>query len=285
VIGFALLTPDALAGAAIYIVGHGLIKAALFVVAGILLHRFESVDELELAGQARELNLVGIIFVLGGLGLAGVPPFATFSAEQGIGAIAEQAGLWWIDVVFLLTAALTAAAVFRVYARVFLGYGRRQESPGGTRIKEERETSASRHGVPIVMYAPPLALLALAIFAGLQPDLMDSSHTAAQEFTDHSSYQARVIDNAQIASKPVTPEHHGALGSIGRSLLGVAVAVGLALWSLSDDWGKGQAYKRPVRRAMRQLRRLHSGHVGDYAAFFTFGVAAIGLALAILILY
>ncbi|MFE7516008.1 hypothetical protein ACFU8I_32960 [Streptomyces sp. NPDC057540] len=36
---------------------------------------------------------------------------------------------------------------------------------------------------------------------------------------------------------------------------------------------------RPVVRAVRALRRLHSGHLGDYLAWLTFGVAALCLAL------
>jgi multicomponent Na+:H+ antiporter subunit D len=285
VIGFALLTPDALAGASIYVVGHGLIKAALFIIAGILLHRFESVDELEIAGRGRELKLVGVVFVLGGLGLAGVPSFATFVAEHAITGVAEQAGHWWIDIVFLATAALTAAAIFRVYARVFLGYGKSRETPSGALVNEERETSAARHRIPFVMYAPPVVLLALAIYIGLQPHLIEASRRAAYEFADHSGYQARVIDNAQLLPKPVAPEHGPILGSVGRSFLGVTAAVLLAAWSLSDDWRRRQAYKRPIRSALKALRQLHSGHVGDYAAFFTFGVAAIGIVLGLLILH
>jgi NADH:ubiquinone oxidoreductase subunit 5 (subunit L)/multisubunit Na+/H+ antiporter MnhA subunit len=34
------LTPKGLAGVAVYVVGHGLTKAALFMCAGVLLHRF-----------------------------------------------------------------------------------------------------------------------------------------------------------------------------------------------------------------------------------------------------
>src|SRR5256886_4198930 len=43
--GIALLTPLGLAGAAVYVIGHALVKAALFLCVGITLHRLGSVNE------------------------------------------------------------------------------------------------------------------------------------------------------------------------------------------------------------------------------------------------
>ena len=40
---------QALAGVAVYVVGHGLTKAALFMCAGVLLHRFATIDEYDAA--------------------------------------------------------------------------------------------------------------------------------------------------------------------------------------------------------------------------------------------
>ncbi|HSB76179.1 MAG TPA: proton-conducting transporter membrane subunit, partial [Terriglobales bacterium] len=80
--GFGVLKAGALAGVALYVVGHGLVKAGLFLVAGILLHRFGSVDELELHGRARQMRATGLVFLVAGLGLASMPGFATFRGES-----------------------------------------------------------------------------------------------------------------------------------------------------------------------------------------------------------
>ncbi|MBV9609006.1 MAG: NADH-quinone oxidoreductase subunit D, partial [Acidobacteria bacterium] len=77
-IGFALLKPDALAGVALYVVGHGLVKSGLFIVAGILLHRLASVDELQLHGRASHLHGTALLWLFAGFGLAGLFPFTTF---------------------------------------------------------------------------------------------------------------------------------------------------------------------------------------------------------------
>ncbi|MDP9223255.1 MAG: NADH-quinone oxidoreductase subunit D, partial [Actinomycetota bacterium] len=123
-LGFALLEPKALAGAAIYVVAHGAIKASLFICAGILLNRKGSVDEHRLWGQGRDLPFTGALFGLGGLALAGLPPFGTF---LGKGLVEEQAGtlgLSWVTWLFLAVSAMTGGAVLRAGARVFLGWGR-----------------------------------------------------------------------------------------------------------------------------------------------------------------
>ena len=58
----ALLSAKALAGVGVYIVAHGLTKAALFMCAGVLLHRFATIDEFDLHGRGRGLPLVGALF-------------------------------------------------------------------------------------------------------------------------------------------------------------------------------------------------------------------------------
>src|SRR5579864_5272897 len=92
-IGIALLTPLGLAGAAVYVIGHGLVKGALFLCTGIVLHRLGSVNEPSLHSRGLPLRVTGVVFTLAGLGLADLPPFATF---LGKGWIEVSAGVWLI---------------------------------------------------------------------------------------------------------------------------------------------------------------------------------------------
>ncbi len=62
IMGFGLFTPMALTGMAIYVLGHGFTKAALFLTAGILLHRFKSVDEGELQGKGTATRWTAAVF-------------------------------------------------------------------------------------------------------------------------------------------------------------------------------------------------------------------------------
>src|SRR5439155_22790156 len=87
-IGFAMLDGQALAGTALYVMGHALVKGALFMCAGVLLHRWGSVQLGALQSRGRQLPFVGALFIVAALGLVGLPPFAT---SLGKGLIEEAA--------------------------------------------------------------------------------------------------------------------------------------------------------------------------------------------------
>ncbi len=112
-LGAAMLRPDALAGTGIYVLGHGCVKGALFMAAGLLLHRHSSVDESELRGRGKHMPWAGGLFLLGGLGLAGLPPFATFLGKSMIEEAAKHAGYGWFSGIAIIASALTGGAVLR----------------------------------------------------------------------------------------------------------------------------------------------------------------------------
>src|ERR1700712_1592910 len=117
-VGIGAVDPAGLAGTTIDAPGHAGVEGALFCLVGILLHRYATISERQLHGKGRHLEITGGLVVLGGLGLAGLPPFGT-----GLGkAIAEHAaGPKWISVVGIIASALTGSAVLRMWGRVFLG--------------------------------------------------------------------------------------------------------------------------------------------------------------------
>src|SRR5437763_5562967 len=69
-VAFALFDHAALAGAAVYILAHGFVKAARSVCAGIVLHRLRGVDAEAQRGRGRVMPWTGAVFALGGLALA-----------------------------------------------------------------------------------------------------------------------------------------------------------------------------------------------------------------------
>ncbi|MFD5759956.1 proton-conducting transporter membrane subunit [Streptomyces sp. NPDC127044] len=73
-IGIGSLSPEADDGVALYILGHAGVKTALFACTGVLLDRYGSVDEHALHRRARRLRGVAVLYVVGALSLAGLPP-------------------------------------------------------------------------------------------------------------------------------------------------------------------------------------------------------------------
>ena len=106
-----------------YVIGHAFIKAALFFVAGIVLHRLRSMSEQLLWQHRRVLRWTGVLWFLGGLGLADVPPFGTWLGVAYAEHAAAHAGLHGYALLFIFGETLTAAAVFRIGLHVFAGLG------------------------------------------------------------------------------------------------------------------------------------------------------------------
>ena len=153
--GLALLSAHGLGAVATYVVGHGLDKAALFMLVGVLLHRFGTVDEHELCGRGRSLPVVGALFVFGGLILAALPPSVAFFGKSALETAASEAGLSWLSIVFVVVSALTGGAVLRVAGRVFLGWGHTAtvaaEQQGDSRRESDEEPRASGTPWPMIV--------------------------------------------------------------------------------------------------------------------------------------
>ncbi|HZD80302.1 MAG TPA: proton-conducting transporter membrane subunit, partial [Actinomycetota bacterium] len=109
--GVSTLDAGGLTGASLYAVADGAVKAALFLAIGILLHRLGSVDEDDLRGRGRGMPVVAGVFVLAGLGLAGLPPFGTEVGKLLMDHAASAAGRGWVPPLVAAVSVLTGGAV------------------------------------------------------------------------------------------------------------------------------------------------------------------------------
>ncbi|MFG2177612.1 complex I subunit 5 family protein [Streptomyces abikoensis] len=263
-VALAAAEPESTTGACLYVLGHAGAKAALFACSGMLLDRYGSVDERELHGRGRDMTGIGLLFAAGGLALAGLPPFGT-----GLGkALAEEESPWFAAL-FVPVSAITGGAVLRVAAHVFLGAGHRPRT-------EEPETGGDEEpetGRPVRRPPPPMAtvaalLLVGALAVGTVPTLARGVAGAAHAFTDHAGYAAAVLDGRATAYPGATT--WWTWSGAGLGLLSAALATGVAAAAVRTG--------RPGGRWSAPLRRLHSGHVGDYVAW---AAAGIGLLAAL----
>ncbi len=273
--GVALLTPEGLAGTCLYVLGHAGAKAALFACAGILLDRHGSVDEGELHGAGRDMRGIGLLFTAGALALAGLPPFGT---ALGKALVEEQEAP--LPVLFVLVSAVTGGAALRVAARVFLGAGARPETTGPeiTGGEEEPETTGGEEepetGRRIRLLPPPMVtvaalLLAGALAVGSVPALTDGVTAAAEEFRDHTAYATTVLDGGRGGAAPAAPAEWWTWPGAALGFLSTALAVALATLAVRRSLPSG-AWTAP-------LRRLQSGHVGDYVAWTMAGIGLLAV--------
>ncbi|MCW3065399.1 MAG: NADH/Ubiquinone/plastoquinone [Solirubrobacterales bacterium] len=287
-VGIGILDVDGASGTALFVVAHGCLKAALFLLVGIVAHRLGTIDELDLRGRGRHLPLLGIALAVGGLALASLPPFGPWRAKAMVEEAASHAGYWWIPALFALCSALTGGAVLRATARIFLGWGPAAAPDPGEQEEEagsdEPETSGRHDRTPATMWAPAGVLLLAGLAAGLVAPLRDGIHLAAARLVDRAHYAAAVLDGAHgtgpIPAAAGGPHLASYLYAVA-SVVGAGLAAALALERIRLR--PPAAVRRGAEAVVAALRGLHSGQVGDYVTWLTAGAAAFGglLALAV----
>ena len=288
--GIALLTPLGLAGTAVYVAGHGLVKAALFLCTGIILHRLGSVNEAWLHGRGRSLRVTGVVFTLAGLGLADLPPFATFLGKGWIDDSAGTHGLPWLMAVFIVCSILTGGAVLRVAGGVFYGLGDApSEDPAMARAADEEksETDSGKQRTPLTMIIPPAILVAIAFAIGFLTPLGPAVEAAALRFEDQPGYNATVLAGAHI-THPVAIAAAQSTGITTASVLaGAGSAAGaLILAFLALYWRRLPLLRRgyePGTGLTTVLTRFQSGVISDYVTWIVLGLACLGGVLTLVL--
>ncbi len=154
-----------------HLLSHASYKALLFLAAGSVLRSVGTNFMSEMGGLRRRMPVTFWTTVVGGLALAGIPPFAGSFSKDGILDAAREAATgaahvgvahwagWLVYVTGLVTALVTGAYVTRLIVRTFLG---------------EYRGRAQVHESPWVMTLPLVVLAVAAVGLGV-PGLPRSS--------------------------------------------------------------------------------------------------------------
>jgi NADH-quinone oxidoreductase subunit L len=107
-----------------HLMTHAFFKALLFMAAGSVISAMAGEQSLNrMSGFKRAMPFTYVCFVIGGLALAGVPPFSGFfSKDEILADIASRGGGWWVFYVAgYIGAILTAVYAWRMIFRAFWG--------------------------------------------------------------------------------------------------------------------------------------------------------------------
>jgi multicomponent Na+:H+ antiporter subunit D len=126
VLGAALGSVTALAGAMFHIVAHGFMKITLFFCAGAIYIKTHKRDISEMAGLGRQMPVTFGAFTVGALGLAGTPLFVGFVSKWNLGMGALQAAHPVFLAVLVISGLLNFAYFFPIVHAAFFG---RSETP------------------------------------------------------------------------------------------------------------------------------------------------------------
>ncbi len=283
--GIGLLDSSGLAGAELMFLAHALLTAGLFFVAGILHSDHGLIDELHLCGRARGCWAPAAAWFAGTVGLVGTPYLGIYLGHASIDDGAAQLGRGWVLPLLWLGSALAGAALLRAGARIFLGWGEREDELLGKTVEED---PLERNVFRPLLVAVALVAVAAGAAISIVPGLGQRATYAADRFRDTSGYAATVLQGKAMApppSLPVSIEHTSTESIIyGASATLVAVALAfVGLYRRRLPRALSVAAGRTLGPPVRVLHALHSGVVGDYVTWVAVGTAVTGGIWALLL--
>ena len=264
-----------------HLLAHGVFKALLFLVAGVVIHVFHTNDMWRMGGLFRRFPWVGVTFVVATLALAGVWPLPGFFTKEAIlaGVLAE--GFRVVFIMLALGAFLTAFYMARAVFLVFFGH------PHAVAAHDDHG-----HPVPFLMDAVCRTLAALTVALGLS-QVLSPHHDEAPAWLPWFSlalalgglalawavYQRRALDAARL-STALAPLDFMARRGYGIDALYAALYRGLLLgFSRLVGWidrylvdGLLNVLSAWTLRGGDAARRLQTGQPQDYVYGVAVGV-------------
>ena len=155
-LGVGLVSVTGLTGGIVHLFNHALMKGALFLVVGCVVLRVGSAELADWKGLGRRMPVTMAAFVLGGLGLIGVPLTVGFISKWYLILAALEKGWWPVALLALISSLLAVIYVWRVVETAYF-----QKPEGDTAIKE----------APLQMQISMWVLILATLYFGISTDL------------------------------------------------------------------------------------------------------------------
>jgi len=190
--GIALGSVAGLAAAIFYAVHHITIQTTLFLASGLVERRGGSTSSRRLGGLAHLAPLLGVLYFVPAMNLAGIPPLSGFVGKLGLFRAGVAEGGWLVYTVVAagaLTSLLTLYAVARIWNVAFWRSPLEAENP------EPVLLDPSPKGVmPATMVAATAAMVAVGVLLAVAAGPLWSLCTrATEDLVDRNAYIRTVL--------------------------------------------------------------------------------------------
>lgn len=183
VLGLALFTPLALAGAIVYLIHHIVVKANLFLVSGLVRHAGGSFSLKTIGGLYKTNGLLAVGFIIPAFALAGFPPLSGFWAKLLIIKACLESQQYSLAVLSAAVGLLTIFSMTKIWSEAFW-------KP----MPAEVNGSPIRRPLSPWMLVPVLSLALVTVLLGLcMEPVIQFSMVAAGQLMDPQVYIRAVL--------------------------------------------------------------------------------------------
>ncbi|MEX0769711.1 MAG: monovalent cation/H+ antiporter subunit D family protein [Balneolaceae bacterium] len=166
VLGAALITPLGMTGSIMHIAAHATMKITLFFCAGAIYVNLHKENISDLNGIAKVMPWTMAAFVIGSMGLAGIPPINGFVSKWYLIAGTLEGGMMIPVLIFVISGLLNVGYFFPIIHRAYFRKG---------------DESLGTHGEASPFMVVPIMITALlSVVFGLFPDLFFNFYELAQ---------------------------------------------------------------------------------------------------------
>ncbi len=192
IFALAIQSPLAIAGALFYIVHNIVAKTNLFYVSGIVRRLKGSYDLRSIGGIYRFFPVLGVLFLVPALGLAGIPPLSGFWAKYVVVRAGIEAEQYLLVAVALCVSMLTLYSMIKIWNEAFL-----KDDPRGEGSVEQEEYLRITSMKKMMMVLPVVLLGSLTLAFGLwfEP-FFELADKAALQLLDPGAYIRAVTGGA-----------------------------------------------------------------------------------------
>jgi multicomponent Na+:H+ antiporter subunit D len=157
VLGISFANVNGLSAGIIHLFNHALMKGGMFLALGCIFYRIASVNINDMAGMGRRMPWTMGAFVVGGLGLIGVPLTVGFISKWYLVLGALERGWWFAAALVLLSSLLAVVYIWRVVEVAYL--------------KPVPEDAPKIEDAPPAMLIPTWILIGASVYYGINTDL------------------------------------------------------------------------------------------------------------------
>lgn len=189
IMGLAIYTPLAIAGAIFFVVHNILVKTNLFLISGLVNETNGSFKLKELGGVYQKLPLLALLFAISAFSLTGVPPLSGFWGKFVLVLAGLDARQYIIVGVSLFVSILTLFSMTKIWGEVFW-----KNNPGI--VEPAIENQRQLWKVKWLMVVPVIVMTVLILVLGFFPDtFIEISKNAAEQLINPQEYIQTILKN------------------------------------------------------------------------------------------
>lgn len=189
IMGLALFSPLAIAGAIFYIIHHIIVKTNLFLVSGVVDKMKGSFELKKIGGLYKYYPLIGLLFLIPALSLAGIPPLSGFWAKFVVIKAGLEINQMFIVGLALFVGLLTLFSMTKIWNEAFW-----KDDPRGSENILVDSFAAVPVSKKVLMFSPIIILALITIVIGLNAEpFFNIANNAAAQLFNPNEYISKVL--------------------------------------------------------------------------------------------